>query len=277
MVELYDNFGIKIYVDHNRTTAKVIDLQKKLFRIFLSIKVPHSLISIFDIAYHYDIQKKIKAHSQKIPRYPYIEINGVLWGEGDMVESKVDEISELVKDLVNYKVETNEHEKKLVDAFLSDTQPTSTELPKPVLEIGLIDSSLNLIEWLSYGIVSNIWNPWGAASSTEESPIPQDSADMDFQVVRTNWYGRHQYRRYRFTPSEIYRIHNNAIKATLYYKDIQSLTKVDSKNIIIKLLNCEDQYIQALEHDVSRIIDIINSRAYLVPNGENEWKSNVLN
>ncbi|KAF2073077.1 hypothetical protein CYY_005603 [Polysphondylium violaceum] len=271
MVELYDSFGIKIYVDHNRTTSKVIDLQKKLFKIFLSRKVPHSLISIFDIAYHFDIQKRIKAHSQKIPRYPYIEINGKLWGEGDMVESRIEEIDVLIKELVNRKVESTANEKSLVDAFLSDTEPTDIE-SKPNLEIGYIDSSLNLIEWLSYGIVSNIWNPWRLPS---EPVIPQDSADIEFEVVRTNWYGRHQYRTYRFTPSEIYRIHNNTVKATLFYKDIQLLTKVDSKNIIIKILNCEDQYIQAVEEDISKIIEVVTSRAYLVPFGENEWKSSV--
>ncbi|KAN0000292.1 hypothetical protein ACTFIZ_000713 [Dictyostelium cf. discoideum] len=269
MVELYDTFGIKIYVDHNKTTIKGIDLQKKLAKFFLKKNIPHSLISIFDIANNFEIQRRIKEHSKKIPRYPYIEINGQLWGEGIEVEES-EEMDEILKDLINYKIQATEEQENnsIVDAFIAGN--TMVAVQPETLSIGYLDSGLNLIEWLSLGIVSNIWNPWAIPTQ----PLDKES-DFEFDVIRTNWYGRHQFRKYRFTPSEIVRINSQSVKATLYYKDIQQLDQTNKKNIIIKILNGEDQYIEALEDDINKMIEIITSRAYLVPNGENQWVSKI--
>ncbi|EGC38817.1 hypothetical protein DICPUDRAFT_45609 [Dictyostelium purpureum] len=270
MVELYDSYGIKIYVDHNKTTIKGIDLQKKLAKFFLNKKVPYSLISIFDIANNFDIQKRIKDHCKRIPRYPYIEINGQLWGEGIAIEDSP-QLNELISTLIKYGNEENENN-KIVDAFISDKIEDIEEIEqKETLSVGYLDSGLNILEWISFGLVSNIWNPW----STPIEPV-NDEADFECDTIRTNWYGRHQYRKYRFTPTEIYRIHNNLIRTTLHYRDIQQLILVDKKNIIIKILNIEDQYIQALEDDIIKMIDTITSRAYLVPDGESKWISNIV-
>eukprot|EP01132_Coremiostelium_polycephalum_P002702 gene2702-3353_t len=304
-----DIIGIKIYVDHAKTTIKNIDLQKKLIRFFLSNKIPHSLISIFDISTNYEKQKQIHTHCVKIPRYPYIEINGELWGEGLLVEDKKEEVLELVKDLINH----NQSESTpIIDAFIKNT-PLVDELintkkqEEDSLQLGYIASGLNITEWLVFGLVRNIWNPWGSTSTTttttptennininsnssDESsdennsnestidtalPAIQD-ADFECEAIRTNWYGRNQIRIYRFTPSEYYRICDGTIKATLYYKDIKEVVLTDSKNLIIKIQNGEDQYIQALEKNVKKIIEIVTSRAYLKPDQENTWISNVL-
>ncbi|KYQ96852.1 hypothetical protein DLAC_04158 [Tieghemostelium lacteum] len=275
MVELNDNIGIKIYVDHNKITIKGIELQKKLLKLFISMKIHHSLISIFDIADYYDIQKKIKDHHKTIPRYPYIEINGELWGEGYMVEEKLENVMELCKDLMGYKVDDSN---EVVNAFMENREMSSEQSKESnaKLEMGILGSSLNLIEWLSYGLISNRWNPWSSPSTPVDEVEPLDDSHFECEVVRTNWYGRGQLRNYRFTPKAIYRLCDNAIRTTLFYNQIKELVITDKKNIIIKFKDDEDQYIQAIDSDINKIVEIVTSRAYLTPSGENLYVSSVV-
>eukprot|EP01133_Synstelium_polycarpum_P011415 gene11415-13304_t len=259
-------YGIKIYVDHNKTTIKGINIQKNLVKFLLNIGVHGSLISVYDIANNFEKQGAIKTHSKKIPKYPYVEINGQLWGEGWSVEEKREEIIELIQPLLNI---VPEERSVVVDSFMGDTELDKNQIPTDTLQLGYIDSGINITEWLLFGIVKGFWNSTWQTSATPE-PEP---CDFECDAIRTNWYGRHQFRRYRFTPSEFYRIQDGVVKATLYYKDVKELICTDKKNIILKFEGTEDQYIEATEKDIAKIIEIIQSRAYLSPNGENNWIS----
>ncbi|EGG13890.1 hypothetical protein DFA_11651 [Cavenderia fasciculata] len=270
--------GIKIYVDHNKTTIKGINLQMTLARFFLHNNVHRSLISIYDIADDFEKQGAIKNHSKKIPRYPYIEICGKLWGEGWSVEENKEEVLELIQPLMNL-IQDNQ-DSEVVEAFLNNKELSKETLQQhqqsEELALGYIDSGINITEWLLFGAVKGLWNT--AWQSTGDQLETQDE-DVEFecQVIRTNWYGRHQFRQYRFTPYMIQRLHDGAVKATLFYNDIKEVICTDKKNIIIKIQNSEDQYIEGLEKDIGRIIDIVTSRAYLRPNEDNTcWVSAVI-
>ncbi|GAM21382.1 hypothetical protein SAMD00019534_045570, partial [Acytostelium subglobosum LB1] len=272
-MDINSNIGITIYVDHKRTTNKGINIQLYLAKFFLQHGVHRNYIMIYDIAYNYDKQAEIKKHSIRIPNYPYIEINGVLWGEGAMVEEKKEEVLALIQPLVGI-IPTDE-KSEIIEAFVNNKVVTEEEIKEESesLQLGYIDASINVTEWLLFGLVKGIINvAWQA--SPMEVPKLEDS-DYECKVIRTNWYGRHQIRTYRFTPSEIYRMDEGVIKDTLYYVDIKELVCQDQKNIIIKNTK-EDQYIQGKEKEVAKIIEIVTSRAYLTPNGEGVWTSTLV-
>ncbi|EFA81054.1 hypothetical protein PPL_05890 [Heterostelium album PN500] len=269
----YDaNFGVTIYVDHHRTTIKGINLQLALAKFFLTHGVHRNYITIYDIGNNYEKQAEIKNHSKKIPKYPYIGINGKLWGEGCMVDEKAGEIVELIQPLVN--AVPDEQKSVVVDAFVNDQQVSEKEITAETsLQLGYTDAAINVTEWLLFGLVKGVVSSTWRANTP---PLPElDESDFECEVIRTNWYGRHQFRKYRFTPQEIFRLSDGVVRATLFYKDIKELKQVDKKNIILTIENGEAQYIEGVEKDISKIIEIVTSRSYLAPTGEDSWASTI--
>jgi len=117
--------------------------------------------------------------------------------------------------------------------------PKSKEIP-----LGLKDLCINGVEWLLRGLV----NPFGVfGKETEEQKkvaaqvlaSAKTLLDSDFDVLRTNWYWRHQKRTVRITQKEMLRIDpdSNVVKETFLLSDITMITLNSDKHLVIQFKN----------------------------------------
>ncbi|EDR25736.1 hypothetical protein EDI_295090 [Entamoeba dispar SAW760] len=119
------------------------------------------------------------------------------------------------------------------------------DLNVPQLEaLNFGDRWLNACEW----VIRNI-----SQSSPErkkridEIVLEKQPDDIDYYVIRTNWYWRHQIRIMRFGKEHFYRLDETYhVKESFRYEDVKEIVQTDEEHLVIKFLrNSQPQYLQS--------------------------------
>ncbi|GAM28935.1 hypothetical protein SAMD00019534_121110 [Acytostelium subglobosum LB1] len=271
---------VKLYVDRYKHNVTSIKLQHFLARFFLTNGVSQQNILVVDLSADYTKQAEIRKHCVKIPQYPYVEINGQLWGEAIHVEERKEEIKALIH--INSGGDREEERSAVLEAFIENKDVSQESITEETsqLNLGYIDTTINITEWLLFGLVKGLFSyswqvvdPSGGGDNNTATTTPQLNEGVDFEceVIRTNWYSRHQIRRFRFTPNCFLRLADGHVRETFQYQSVLELTRVDNKNIVIKFEVSESQYIEAVESDADKIIDILVARSNLSRAKDNMW------
>jgi len=141
--------------------------------------------------------------------------------------------------------------------------------------LGVVDQWINAAEWTIRGMSNGVWSAWqyvrkGSTETLDGSNYKkvdtktsntQNPADIEIEVIRTNWLWRNQKRIFRFTTKKFMRLlpETKEIKETFDYGDIQEIILRGKNNIVIMFRNgMEAQYLQSLQ--CQRIKEIILDR-----------------
>ncbi|EMS17066.1 hypothetical protein KM1_137240 [Entamoeba histolytica HM-3:IMSS] len=151
--------------------------------------------------------------------------------------------------------ETNPKEIVIIDDYenqqsvLQEDEMIDLNVPHPeALNFG--DRWLNACEW----VIRNI-----SQSSPErkkhmdEVVLEKQPDDIDYYVIRTNWYWRHQIRIMRFGKEHFYRLDETYhVKESFRYEDVKEIVQTDEEHLVIKFLrNSQPQYLQSkLVHQI---------------------------
>ncbi|KAL7717964.1 Uncharacterized protein QTN25_004664 [Entamoeba marina] len=105
------------------------------------------------------------------------------------------------------------------------------------------DRWLNSCEWVFRTLSQS--NIRDKNTKTNEF-LPMTKDDVDFYVVRTNWYWRHQLRVIRCGKDCFWRLDTNGyIKEVFHYEDISEIIQSDDQHVVLKFsVNSQPQFLQ---------------------------------
>ncbi|KAL7717211.1 Doublecortin domain-containing protein [Entamoeba marina] len=108
-------------------------------------------------------------------------------------------------------------------------------------------------EWLLRFLSGSLFAPLLSRSSSPLQTIPLLDGDVEFNVIRTNWYWKHQERVIRFSKDKFYRFNETELRESFNYEDVSNVY-VNGKNIVVNF--SQKSYSQFLECEkVNEFID----------------------
>jgi len=182
---------------------------------------------------------------------------GGIWGAGSYVTSgmwsaKPPEPQVIINDPLLPKKEVQKNNNNEFVDLVPDRP--AIEKPPPEVPVDSEKTELNVSD-----IQQSVLLQKPQKSKPEEANQNVDLSEdgIDIEVVRTNWYWRHQRRVYRFAETSFMRLGTDGtVKDTFDYDTVKEIIFTDHYNIIIKFTNNkEPQYIRsARSYEIARII-----------------------
>jgi len=104
------------------------------------------------------------------------------------------------------------------------------------LDVGMLSKAIGATQWLMGNTVGWLVPSFGSPEQFEEARREREVHVLDFEAIRTNWYGRTQKRVYRFTCDNFYRLDSSKkiVKCTFHYDNIKELKVTDGRYLVIK-------------------------------------------
>ncbi|KAH3757205.1 hypothetical protein Pelo_11026 [Pelomyxa schiedti] len=118
---------------------------------------------------------------------------------------------------------------------------TSPMVHPPEFPTTLTDRWIDGAEWLLRGLAH-------AFGGVKEDPTREDALkqrqekktplDVDFVVLRTNWYWRHQKRIFRLSLDNFFRLDPESfeVRETFNYREVEQITISDERHVVIKFV-----------------------------------------
>ena len=167
-------------------------------------------------------------------------------------------LEKLIQSYTN-KIEEEKYELNVIDDYTNenneedmdeDDESNFFELKIPSqYQFNLNDKWLNSCEWLLRTLSGNTQNKQ-TVKNGELEYLEEKKGDENYIVMQTNWYWRHQIRVYRFRNDALYRLDEKGyIHQRIEYKDIKEIVKLDTERAVLKIENCNDQYLQCSKLD----------------------------
>ncbi|ELP87635.1 hypothetical protein EIN_146390 [Entamoeba invadens IP1] len=127
-------------------------------------------------------------------------------------------------------IEDYENQQKNEKGVLEESEMVELNVPEAyTLTFG--DRWLNVFEWVLRGFVDY-------SKTVGEKPnekLEKRDGDIDFYVMRTNWYGRHQIRIFRLTETKFYRLDEACLVREVFeYENVDEIICVDDEHVVIK-------------------------------------------
>jgi len=155
------------------------------------------------------------------------------------------------------------HIKGEIQVLISNDEPQlhdEEQSGKDVPQLGVISKAIESVDHLLSTLNPLNYFSWGKKDT--------DLSNMEiFEVVHTNWYNRSQIRKFHFGEKVLMRVnpYKNDIRAVQNYNDIESVTRRDKNNIIIKYkTGASSDYIKASVKDIDRMIELLNTKTKLL-------------
>jgi hypothetical protein len=147
---------------------------------------------------------------------------------------------------------------KLVDEDMKSSGNESDRMDcAPELQLNVLDKCLNAAETVL------IWlNPVSWLWRSKPQEAPKDV--VDFEVVQSNWYWRHQRRKLRFAQDFFLRLHPTHMDVRAAHKidAIASISVSDAYNFVLRYKDgSSPDFIRCRREDMSRIVEIVKSRS----------------
>lgn len=125
------------------------------------------------------------------------------------------------------------------------------------LQLNVLDKCLNAAE-----TVLSWFNPVSWLWRTKPQEAPKDV--VDFEVVQSNWYWRHQRRKLRFAQDFFLRLHPTHMDVRAAHKidAIASLAVTDPYNFVIRYKDgSSPDFIRCRREDLPRIVELVKARS----------------
>jgi len=255
-----------VYTANNPLTVDCISKIKTVIDLFSSKNIMEKDIVV--ITCNTEQIEKMKQQAKNL-EFPQVYI-------GDNRIGTVEELYEY--ELSGKLAEFLTHEELLTSSIRlgrAESQQDNSGNDNQTLELGVVDQWINAAEWTIRGMSNGVWSAWqyvrkGSTETLDGSNYKkvdtktsntQNPADIEIEVIRTNWLWRNQKRIFRFTTKKFMRLlpETKEIKETFDYGDIQEIILRGKNNIVIMFRNgMEAQYLQSLQ--CQRIKEIILDR-----------------
>jgi hypothetical protein len=134
------------------------------------------------------------------------------------------------------------------------------------LPLGVKDVCINGVEWMLRMVLLNPSGVTQEEKKHNEQKLAEAKTllDVDFPVMRTNWYWRHQKRVIRLSPTEMKRIDPDTgiVKETLALCDITNVT-LNATHVVLQFKNHVAEFFECV--DAAEFVSVLMSRC-----GENK-------
>lgn len=233
-----------IQLHHDSNTPQ--ETMKKVFSLLGKIGVESSEVRSLDISEDFEMKGFLKSqhHSNEL-QLPYLFLKTQPLGS-------YDELTAFERPKLK---ECVEKARKGEDFNPRDFLVPSEGSTRP--QMGYFDSALGGVETLlSY------LNPFSYFRGNCNGELL--SGDNIFDVLHTNWYGRHLERKFKFLDTTFLRIHAKYgdIRAARPYTDISLVRKKSPTFLAIEYANgSSPDWLQGAEKDITSIIHILKSKA----------------
>ncbi|ELP85554.1 hypothetical protein EIN_407430 [Entamoeba invadens IP1] len=240
--------------------------QKKVDTIISSLvkcRVPRCSIRICNISDDEEFQKSLKEITSGVD-FPYLFLWGEFFGGYDQVQMGLADGTLMLSVLNNPNklhagkkvglirpksdlekatiVDDYIHKEEHADIFTEGEIITEYENhsdEEKLVEMKGIKAGINLkqsswisaTEWLLRVLTGGLFSPLMAKPVVPQT-VTKEEGDLDFDVVRTNWFWKHQPRTIRLSSKKFYRLNAGIFREEFLYENVLQVV-VDGKNIVI--------------------------------------------